>query len=33
MCKNTKDIIFWLNNIEVPFTKNKENNIAQKKFA
>ena len=32
MCKNAKDTILWLDKIGVPFTKNRNSKIAQRKF-
>jgi succinate dehydrogenase / fumarate reductase flavoprotein subunit len=31
-CKNSKDTIYWLDSIGVPFTRNDEDKIAQRKF-
>ncbi len=32
LCSNAKDTISWLDNLAVPFSKDKENNIAQRKL-
>ena len=32
MCENAKDTILWLDSIGVPFNRNKDNQIAQRKF-
>ena len=32
MCENAKDTIYWLDSIGVPFNRNKDNQIAQRKF-
>lgn len=32
MCKNAKDTILWLDSIGVPFNRNSENEISQRKF-
>ena len=32
MCKNAKETILWLDDIGVPFTRNENDNIAQRKF-
>lgn len=32
MCENAKDTIYWLDSIGVPFTRNIDNKIAQRKF-
>ena len=32
MCKNAKETILWLDKVGVPFTKNENSNIAQRKF-
>lgn len=32
MCKNAKDAILWLDSIGVPFNRNSENKISQRKF-
>ena len=32
LCKNSKETITWLDSVGVPFSRNKENQIAQRKF-
>ena len=32
MCENAKETIYWLDSIGVPFNRDKDNRIAQRKF-
>ena len=32
MCEKTKDTIYWLDSIGVPFNRTNDNKIAQRKF-